>query len=108
MVLAGVDLLYDPACAGPVPPHEYEQIFCNKTQFRIGLHDLDVREALLVRADFVLVLDDQHTAVAQYPLGLLARIGVQFQNGIVIFGCRSIPRSAIPIVIFKGLMDAVR
>jgi hypothetical protein len=58
MVLTGVGLFLQPAHCGPVLPHYDEQVLRVEAVRFIAVDDLNVREPLAIRADFVLAFDD--------------------------------------------------
>ena len=64
MVLSGVYLADRTADAGAIVPYDDEQVFGESQSFVVA-HDLDVREALAIRANLVLALDDEDAAFAQ-------------------------------------------
>ena len=104
MIFAGVDLLDDPARAGFVLAHEYEQVLDDETQARICLHDFDMREPLPVRADLVLALNDQCPAIPEYAVGFFSGLGVKFQYGLMILRARTVSRAVVSVVLLEGLM----
>lgn len=84
MVLSSVDLPHGPANTRPIIPHYNEKVLGNKPDALKGEHDLDVREALLVRAHFILALHYEDSALAQYAVGFLAGVPVQVQRRFMV------------------------
>jgi len=63
MVLSGVYLIDNPAQSGFVWPDDNEQIFTKKSDGVVGVDDFHVRQILLVRAHFILTLDDKYPSL---------------------------------------------
>jgi len=70
MIFSRVYLAYHATDAGPIATHHDEHVLGHETDTMISLHDFNVREALAVRAYFVLALHDAHTAFTQYTVSL--------------------------------------
>ena len=96
------------AYAWTVVTHYHEQVFGNKTHVFILLHDLDMSESLPVGTYFVLALDDEYSAIPQYPVSLSTAINVQFKNSFVIFAPRPITRAIVAVVAFVWILARVR
>lgn len=85
MILAGVDLPDDPTHAWSIVSNDNEQILDDETCRRQFVDDFDVRESLLVGADFILALDDVDAFRPQCPVRLARAGEIQVQDGFVIF-----------------------
>ena len=70
MILAGMDLPEHSADARPIIANHDKQILYNKANRRQLVDDFHVREALLVRANFVLALHDINTFWFQHSISL--------------------------------------
>ena len=84
MILPGVDLFDHAANAGSVFADDNEQVFGDETHLFVGVHDLDVSEALAVGADFVLAFDDEDASVAEDAVSLDAGLDVEVKDGVVV------------------------
>ena len=58
MVFSGMDLPNRSADSRTILAHYHEQVLSHKSQPFVGLHNLNVREALAICADFILALCD--------------------------------------------------
>ena len=59
MVFPSVYLAENAAYSGAITSHHDKQVFRNKSDIVIHLHNFNMREPLAIRADFILTLDDQ-------------------------------------------------
>ena len=108
MVLPRVHLSCHTTYPRAVVAHHNEEVFSNKTHVFILSHDFDMCESLTVGTYFVLALDDEYSAIPQYPVSLSTAINVQFKNSFVIFAPRPITRAIVAVVAFVWILARVR
>lgn len=107
MVLAGMNLLDDAADTGTIVANDHEKVFGDESHFLIRRHDLYMGEALLVRADFVLALNDENAPLSQDAVRFFRSVVVQLQDCLVILASRQVARGVVAIVILELIMNRV-
>ena len=73
MILASMNLFYETTDARRVAPDEHEEVLAVKAHVLIARDDLNVREALLVRAHLVLALHDHAASGPDHAPSLESR-----------------------------------
>ena len=107
MILARVNLPENPADSGLVLAQHHVQILHDKAQLGQFVDDFDVREALLVGANFILAFHDVDAFGFEDPKGFFRSFEVQIENGFVIF-FRRILCAVVVVVVLEVLVILVR
>jgi predicted ATP-dependent Lon-type protease len=72
-----MNLLQDAADPGLVAPNDHEQVFHDKTHLGQLVYELDMRQPLLIGANFILAFDNVSSLIFQHPVGLAGRFEVE-------------------------------
>lgn len=64
-------LPYSATDSWSIVPHNNKQVFRDVSHVGIYLYNFDMGKPLAVRANFVLALDNQYSAIPQNPIGFL-------------------------------------
>src|SRR5258708_31930112 len=98
MILSGVNLLQHPTHTGLVPANENKPVLNDEPLAREFIDDFDVRQALLIGANFVGAYDHVKPLIAQYAIGLLTCLKIQVQNRLMVFSRRAVGGTVISVV----------
>ena len=98
MVLSRVNLPDGATYSWTVISNNDKEVFWDKAQFTIRLHDFYMGEALTVGAHFVLAFDDEDSSIPKHSMRLYARIRIQFQYCFMVLTCCVIARSVVPVI----------
>ena len=107
MVLPSMHLLENPAHARLVAPDYDEQVFHDKADRHQFVDHLDMSEALLVRANFILTFRNQDSTGTEDPMRLLRSAKIEIKDGFVIFLFR-IRRAVVDVIELEILMVLMR